>query len=204
MKHPVSAILIAMIFNCLIILPIGTQDASYKLKAKGDKTALRDKSKPVRRALEVQYAKLAESIRNKDFAAFQALRTSDFSTRGLNGEPYSGEQMAARAKSMLEGIQHLIDISFTIGTINLRGDEAIATIHQRFSRMQYIEGVIRKVETSVTQDETWVNTQEGWKLKFVENERDLMWFVDGKRIEPGKPYDPDGQPYDPSTSPNRN
>jgi hypothetical protein len=203
MKNPLSVILLALVFNGLIALPTNTQDALYKLKVGRDKTVLKDKSKPVRRALEAQYVKLAESIKNRDFAAFQALRTPDFSTRGLKNEPQTSEQMAARAKSMLESIQQLIDVSFTIGTINLRGDEAITTIRQRFSRMQNVGGELRKVDTSVTQDETWVQTQEGWKLKFVENERDLMWFVDGKRVEPGKPYDPNAPPYDPETNPNK-
>ena len=44
---------------------------------------------------------------------------------------------------------------------------AVATVRQEFSRMQLVAGQLRKVETSVTQDETWVRTNEGWKLKFV-------------------------------------
>ncbi len=197
MKKWLSSVLLSLFLAASVTLPADAQDNSYKLKTKRDKTVLRDKSKPVRRALEAQYAKLAESIRNRDFAAFQALRTPDFSTRGFEGRHQTSEQMAARARDLLERIQPPIEVSFTIGIINLRGNEAVATIRQRFSRMQTVAGQLRKVETSVTQDETWVQTDEGYRLKFVENERDLMWFVDGKRIEPGKPYDPNAPPYDP-------
>lgn len=199
-----SFILTILVATCLVATSVDAQDRPSKLKVKGNKTVLRDKSKPVRRALEAQYAKLAEAIRNKDFDAFQAVRTSDFSTRGLNGEPQSAEQMAARARSLLERIQPPIEVSFTIGVIDLRQGEAVATIRQRFSRMQNVAGQIRKVETSVTQDETWVQTPEGWKLKFVGNERDLLWFVDGKRVEPGRPYDPNAPAYDPGRSPIKN
>jgi antitoxin component of MazEF toxin-antitoxin module len=50
-----------------------TQDKQYKVKVKGDKVIVRDKSKPVRRALEEQYAKIAEANKNKDLAALLAL-----------------------------------------------------------------------------------------------------------------------------------
>lgn len=203
MKNLLSAILLALIFTSSMTQSTEAQEASSKLKVKRGRTVLRDKTKPVRRALEAQYAKLAESIKDKDFAAFQALRTPDFSTRGLKGEPQTGEQMAVRARNLLDSIQPPIDVSFTIEAINLIGNEAIATIRQRFSRMQNVAGQLRKVETAVTQDETWVQTPEGWRLKFVENERDLVWHVDNKRIEPGKPYDPNASPYDPKPGPNK-
>src|SRR5207249_6177917 len=43
-----------------------TQDKQYKVKAKGDRVVVQDKSKPVRRALEEQYAKIAEANRNRN------------------------------------------------------------------------------------------------------------------------------------------
>lgn len=177
------------------------RDRETKVKIKGDKLIVSDKSKPVRRALELQYAKLAEAIETKNFEAFQALRTPDFSAKNLNGAPLTPEQMTARAKALLANIQAPIEVGFKIETINLTETEAVATIRQTFSRRQTVGGQLRKVETAVTQDETWVQTPDGWKLKYVENERDLMWFVDGKRVEPGKPYDPDAPAYDPEAKP---
>jgi hypothetical protein len=204
MKNLSSAILLFLAIAAIPV-PAGiAQDSSSKLKVKADKTVLRDKSKPVRRALEAQYAKLAEAIRNKDLQAFHALRTDDFSTSSLRAEPQTTRQMADRARLLLEQIQPPIDVCFIMDTISLRGNEAVATIHQRFSRMQMVAGQLRKLETCVTQDETWIQTTDGWKLKYVENERDLMWFVDGKRIEPGKPYDPNAPEYNPDASPKRN
>jgi hypothetical protein len=174
-----------------------TQEKAAKSKVKDEKIVVRDKSKPVRRELEKQYAKLSEAVSNKDLAAFLALRTSDFSTRDFNGQPHTTEQMTVRTRLLLERIQPPIKSKFEIETIDLRGDAAVATVRQEFSRMQLVAGQLRKVETSVTQDETWVMTNEGWKLKFVDNERDLLRFIDGKRVEPGKPYDPSAPPYDP-------
>jgi hypothetical protein len=158
---------------------------------------VKDKSKPVRKALEMQYAKLAEAVENKDWSAFQALRTNDFHTLDERGRPHSSEQMAQRARAMLARIQAPIKTTNTIGIIELHGSDAKATVRQYFSRMQDLAGRLREVETSVTQDETWTQTPGGWKLKFVKNERDAETYVDGKRIDPSKPFDPDAPPYAP-------
>jgi ketosteroid isomerase-like protein len=163
-------------------------------------TVLRDELKPVREALEAQYAKLAAAVRNKDYDAFMALRTSDFSTVALKGGPQSTEQMAARTRLLLQVIQPPIDVKFIIVELNVKGDEAVATVRQLFSRMQQVAGQLRRLETAVTQDETWVRTPGGWKLKFVANERDLLKSVDGKPVDPLKPSDPNAPAYDPGTA----
>lgn len=71
---------------------------------------------------------------------------------------------------------------------------------QESSRTRLLEGKVRKVETSVVQRETWLKTDEGWKLKLVDNVRDQKTVVDGKPIDPSKPYDPNAPPYKPDTS----
>jgi len=48
---------------------------------------VRDKSRPVRRALEEQYAKIAEAQRNEDIEALRATRTPDFTVDLSNGIP---------------------------------------------------------------------------------------------------------------------
>lgn len=188
---------------CLGCLLAPAADDQFKVKEKNGQRTVKDKSKPVRKALEIQYAKLAEAVQNKDFAAFQALRTDDFHTVDEQGRPRTAAQMAERAKAMLKRIQAPIKTSNEIKIIELKGDDAIATVRQYFSRMQEIAGKSRKVETYVTQDETWTKTPDGWKLKFVGNERDAETYVDGKRIDPSKPYDPDAPPYDPKEKPGK-
>ena len=190
----------------LVLVVIGaawttnSKNATSEVRAQGKARVVRDKSKPVRIALEAQYAKLAQAIRNKNYEGYQAIRTSDFSTRGADGKLHDFKILAAQARAMLERIQAPIDVSVTIDSIDVRGKEAVATIHQRFSRKQSVSGQLRKVETRITQDETWVQTPAGWKLKLIEKERDLMWFVDGKRVEPGKQYDPNAPAYNPGAA----
>jgi len=180
-----------------VVASLPAADDASKVKIKGDKVVVADKSKPVRAALEAQYAKLAEAVRNKDFDAFQAVRTADFSAIDENGRRQPAEAMALRARTLLERIQPPIETSFTIGTIDLQGDRAVATVRQYFSRMQEMAGALRKVENHVTQDETWILTSEGWKLHFVENVRDPEKLVDGKRVDPSRPFDPNAPAWQP-------
>jgi antitoxin component of MazEF toxin-antitoxin module len=174
-----------------------TQDKQYKVKVKGDKVIVRDKSKPVRRALEEQYAKIAEANKNKDLAALLALRAPDFSAKLPNGETWNYEQLAAYSRLAFEQVQSIISLSNTIETLTITGKEAVAVVHQQWSRMQMKKGELRRVDTSAVQRETWVNAPDGWRLKLVDDVHPGAWFVDGKRVDPSKPYDPDAPPYHP-------
>jgi len=174
-----------------------TQDKEYKIKVKGDRTVVRDKSKPVRRALEAQYAKIAEAQKNKDIDALRSLRTSDFTVKMPNGETWDLETSLNYSKRGFEQVQSISSISNTIESLNVNGNEAVAVVHQQWSRMQTMKGKLRRVETSAVQRETWVNTPDGWKLKLIDDVRPGAWIVDGKRVDPSKPYDPDAPPYNP-------
>ena len=98
---------------------------------------------------------------------------------------------------MQQSIRPPIWAHHMLGNLRLDQDQAVMTVRQAYSRMQLVNGKLRKVETSVTQDETWVRTPHGWKRRFVTNEPDSEWYVDGERVEPGKPYDENAPPYEP-------
>lgn len=184
-------------------LALPTADGPVCVKSKGGVVTVKNKTKPVRTALEARYAALAEAVENRDFAAFQALRTADFHTVDEQGRPQTPEQMAERAKAMLASIQPPVRLIHTIGVIDVQGDDAKATVRQHFSKTLQVAGKLRKIETYVTQEETWTKTADGWKLKFVDGVRDPETYVDGKRIEPGKPFDPDAPPYEPKSTTDR-
>lgn len=127
----------------------------------------------VRRAIFAAYEKLAEAVNTKDFDTFQALRTEDFATIPPDSPPRNAEFMAARARGLLAGIQPPVKTRNDILSLTVRGDEAIATVRQHFSRNQpNPQSVLRRVETTVTQRETWRRTSLGWKLVFVDEVRD--------------------------------
>jgi ketosteroid isomerase-like protein len=144
------------------------------------KAVERPETPAVRRAIFAAYEQLADAVNTKDFDAFQASRTDDFATIPPDSPPRNAELMADRARGLLAGIQPPIKTRNDILTLTVRGDEAIATVRQHFSRRQpNRQGVLRRVDTSVTQRETWRRTPQGWKLVFVDEVHDASrWAED--------------------------
>lgn len=136
----------------------------------------------VRREIEDAYRKLARAVETKDFDAFQALRVPEFATIPPDGVPSPAARMAERARGLLERIQPPITTTNDILTLTTRGDEAIATVRQKFTRQVVIDGQARTVHTEVTQRETWRKTADGWKLTFVDEVRDNVRMQDGKPV----------------------
>jgi len=134
------------------------------------------------RAIVTAYEKLARAVDTRNFDAFQALRTDGFATIPPNSPPRNAGYMATRSRGLLAGIQPPISTRNDILALTVRGDEAIATVRQHFSRMQpNANSVVRRVETSVTQRETWRSTPQGWKLIFVDEVHDYTrWAEDEK------------------------
>jgi hypothetical protein len=174
-----------------------TQNKETKTKVKGDHVVVQDKSKPVRQALEEQCAKISDAQRWGDIAALRAVRTPDFTMTTANGQTWDLETSLNYSKSGFEQVDSTIAISNTIDSLTVKDDQAVAVVHQQWTRMQKMKGKRRRVETSVIQTETWVNTAEGWRLKHIGNVRPRVWVVDGKQVDPRRPYDPDAPPYDP-------
>ncbi|MBI3409571.1 MAG: nuclear transport factor 2 family protein [Planctomycetes bacterium] len=167
--------------------------AEYARRAKAED----ENTRRVRKELDEQYLKLAEANQKRDLKAILALRTPDFSTKGPKGQSSNYKQMAEVSKKLVEAMRPPIQLQNTILELTLDQNEAKATVLQEFSRMQNMAGKIRKVETSAIQRETWVRTDEGWKLKFVDDVHDRRWLVDGTRVDPDRPYNPDDPPYKP-------
>jgi ketosteroid isomerase-like protein len=174
-----------------------TQNQDFKIKVKDDRVVARDKSKPVRRALEQQYARIAEAQINKDIDAMRALRTPDFTVDMPNGQRWDLETSLNYSRISFQQVQSNISISNTIESLDVHGDEAVAVVHQRWSRMQMKGGKLRRVDTEAIQTESWVNTKDGWKLKHIGDIKPGRWYVDGKRVDPSRPYDPDAPEFKP-------
>lgn len=156
-----------------------------KVKIKDGKTIMRDKSKPVRKAIEAWYASNMEAFKAKDVAAIMALRTDDFHTITPDGRVNTRADMEARTKLFLARIDRFIAQDNQIGTIDVQGDLASTDVTQKTVRMQrFPDGTLHKVEAGVVQRETWKKTAEGWKLYRVDNIQDGNVLVDDKPYKP--------------------
>jgi ketosteroid isomerase-like protein len=158
-----------------------------KVKIKDGKTLVRDKSKPVRKAIEDWYARNMEAFKAKDVAAVMALRADDFHTITPDGKVNTRADMETRTRLFLDRIDHFISQENQIGTIEVEGRLASADITQKTVRMQrFPDGNLHKVEAVAVQRETWKKTTEGWKLYRVDNIRDGGLFIDDKSYKPNQ------------------
>ena len=166
--------------------PAASSDAAErKTKLKDGKLIDRDKSKPVRTAIEAWYDRNIEAFKKKDVGAVMALRTDDFHTVTPDGKVNTRADMEAYTKRFLDRIDHFISLDFQIGTIDVQCDLASADVTQKTVRMQRLpDGTLHKVEARVVQRETWKRTAEGWKMLTVDNIRDGVLLVDDKPYKP--------------------
>jgi ketosteroid isomerase-like protein len=156
-----------------------------KVKVKNDRTVVRDKTKPVRKAIEDWYGRNVEAFKAKDVAAVMALRTDGFQTTAPDGKVNTRADMEAYTTRFLGRIVHFISQDFQIGMIEVQGDLASADVTQATVRMQRLpDGTLHKVEARAVQRETWKKTADGWKLHRVENVRSEGVWVDDKPYQP--------------------
>jgi hypothetical protein len=181
MKKLMPVVLFIISFTCLNVVVHAQDDAD------------------IRSALEAQYKKLAEAHDRKDLKAIVALKTADFHAIFVDGRVGDVKIMEQYSKQFIETNQPPFNIRVTIQKLTVSENKliAVAEVFQEATRYRDLAGKRRKVDTSVVQRETWAKTPDGWKLKSVDNVRDMKRFVDGKRVDPAKPYNPDDPPYEP-------
>jgi hypothetical protein len=153
----------------------------------------------VRKELEASYKQLAEAHDRKDLKAIVGMKTADFHSVFPDGRLGDSKTMEQYSRQFLESNIPPFNIRFTIRKLVVSENRliAVAEVFQEVSRSREMAGKVRKVETTVVQRETWAKTPAGWRLKTVDEVHDAKRFVDGKRVDPTKPYDPDAPPYDP-------
>lgn len=184
MKNRLIVVAVLLALSCSLAWVAHSQSGP-RVKVKGGKLIERDKSKPVRKAIEAWYDLNIEALNAKDVAAVMALRTDDFHTFTPDGKVNTHADMEAYTKRLLDRIDHFISQDFEIGTIDVHGDLASADVTQKTVRMQRLaDGTLHKVEASVVQRETWKHTAQGWKMYTVDNIRDSSILIDDKPYQP--------------------
>jgi ketosteroid isomerase-like protein len=155
-----------------------------------------DSTNPVLREIDAQYAKLANAMRARDVDALFALYTPDYHVVMAGGEVWSRERSLEYQRKGLARVRETHHIGNTIIHLVVCGDRATATVLQQWYRTQMMD-TLRRVETNAVQDEIWVRTPDGWKRGDIKEIRNGASFVDGKRVDIRRPYDPNAPPYDP-------
>ena len=156
-----------------------------------------DSTHPVLREIDAQYAKLGDAMRARDVEALFALYTPDYHVVMSGGEVWSRERSLEYQRNGLARVRETHHISNTIIHLIVCGDRATATVLQQWYRTQMMGDTQRRVETNAVQDEIWLRTPGGWKRGDIKEIRNGASFLDGKRVDIRRPYDPNAPPYDP-------
>jgi hypothetical protein len=130
------------------------------------------------------------------------MKTSDFHSIFPDGTIGDSETMKQYSERFMKNNAKGLSVKITIQklTVSKFGLIAIAEVLQEAVRPRELAGKTRELRTSVVQRETWAKTNAGWKLKMVDDVHDAKTFVDGKRMDPSKPYDPDAPPFNPDST----
>ena len=190
-------ILITFLLFCPISSNVTAQNTTGNRNAKCDEIVIRDKSDPVWKALDAEFAKFAEAVRKKDLDAMFAPYAPDFQAKEPNGQVMTREMLFGYLRNGFAQVKETLHTSNTILRLAVCGDEATATVLQQWHRMQIVAGKLRRVETNVVQDLHWVKKPDGWKIRGVDEIKAGAAFLDGRRVDATKPMDPEAPAYDP-------
>jgi uncharacterized protein DUF4440 len=162
----------------------------------GSALAAKSKPKPVRAALETRYAEISEAYGKRDLDAVLRMRRKDFRVVTASGEIWDAEASAGYVRAGFAQVETTLVLTFDIGTIDVHGDTAAAEIDQHWMRRQLKANAIRHVDTHAHQRETWLRSEGQWWLWRIDQVVPGPWVIDGKRVDPRKPYDPNAAAYD--------
>lgn len=153
----------------------------------------------VKKILAERYKALGEAMDTRDLEYILSFKTADFHSIGPDGQVLDNIAMKEYTRQFITNNIPPYNSKFTILSLRLSINKIVAVVEvlQESTRKRELAGKVREVKTSVVQTETWIFTDGQWKLKLVDNERDQKRVVDGKRIDPTKPYNPDDPPYNP-------
>jgi len=182
------------------ILTTGAQESQrqlveaeqVKVKSKGTIVRVVNKSKPLLNAtlaeLQTVFAARMQAYAKKDYETLVSQISPDFSAALPNGQTLNYEQIKTYMRRNLDRFISIESQSISIENAMVNGNEAVIDARQKVSRVQkFADGSVHNVATSVLQQETWVKTAIGWKLKSVGSEREQSTLVDGKQLNPNKP-----------------
>ena len=135
----------------------------------------------VRAELEKAYKENTDAFLRWDIAAVMALRAADFHTVNAEGFTQDRRAMELYITGIMNGVRKWNSQTFTIDSLDVRGDTAFATVSQHVDRMALRpDNLVHHVETWVTQRETWVRSGSRWLMWRVDQLRNQRRLVDGK------------------------
>ncbi len=122
----------------------------------------------------------------KDATARGSIETADLTIKELDGETRSAAQIGASVNNYQGILRISDDTKISVECLTLKGKEAIVYTNQHFVR--YVPD--RKDEspheliTNIVHRETWIFTEQGWKVRYIEELERGNTYLDGKLYNP--------------------
>ena len=153
----------------------------------------------VKQILSSRYEALSNAMDERDMKKILDFKTSDFHSIGPDGRVLDNITMKEYSRQFITNNIPPYNIKNTIIKLRLSENKIVAVVDvlQESVRKRVLVEKLREVKTTVLQTETWIYTNKKWKLKLVDNVHDQKRYIDGKRVDPTKQYNPEDPPYDP-------
>ena len=141
--------------------------------------------------MSAHYTRLAQAYAESDGAMILAYRTPDFFVETPGGGRIESDVASQILVDFLAGSRPPIEQRTEVLCASMAGEsEAIFTVVQHMTRNTDLNGADHRLQSAITQTETWRLTGDGWRLASVANMHDTRRWVDGVEIDPSQPYDP--------------
>jgi len=155
----------------------------------------------IKKIVAARYEALGKAMDERDLEKILSFKTPDFHSIGPDGKVQDHITMKEYSRQYITNNIPPYNSKFTILNLRISANSIVAVVdvQQETTRKKELVGKVREIYLSVIQTETWIQTEGEWKLKLVDNVRDQKRYVDGKRVDPTKPYNPDDPPFNPET-----
>ncbi len=150
-----------------------------------------------RKAIQEQYKKMEEAQKNVDIQLLLSLTHPNYKSYNSDGTVLDFNTLKLYWEGGLKKVVETIWLKNDIRQYKLNVDTAVVMIHQQWKRRQWMFEKIREAQTESMHREIWLNTSDGWKRWKVDDLHDQVFYIDGKRVDPTKPYNPDAPPFEP-------
>lgn len=122
----------------------------------------------------------------KDAEARSFIETADLTIKELDGKTYSAAQIGASVNSYQGILRVSDDTKISVECLTLKGKEAIVYTNQHFVR--YVpdrkDKSPHEIITNIIHRETWIFTEQGWRVRYIEELERGNTYLDGKLYNP--------------------
>ncbi len=142
-----------------------------------------------RAELAAVLAERDDAAEKKDIERFLTFYAADFAWRLEGGKTLTRQETEQVIRLITSGDILENKQRSTIKSIKVRGNQAVLNVQSdSFVRQRLSDSSIKAETATGEKRETWVKTEQGWKLKLIDNAKykELQTTVNGQKVDPLK------------------